>query len=153
MKGTSSSSHERGSPVYHVLCFLVGHCCLSLSVCLSVASCLAESEPYGHSGMFVCLDVCHSATYSLPRWIDQNQIWSAGTYLSSHACKPFWIPYLPYCRCQMEKYGKFCLFPTLNGCHLDIRAQIKKADVSRCECRCRVLCPNSSKFDHKLKDE
>ena len=48
----------------------------------------------------VCLsvwmsDVCHSMTYSLRRLIDHNQIWYAGTYLSSHACKPFWIPCLP----------------------------------------------------------
>jgi len=27
----------------------------------------------------------------------------------------------------MEKYGKFRLFPTLNGCHFDIRTQIKKS--------------------------
>jgi len=28
----------------------------------------------------------------------------------------------------------------LKGCQLDIRVQIKKADVSRCVCRWRVLC-------------
>jgi len=27
----------------------------------------------------------------------------------------------------MEKYGKFRLFPSLNGCHLDIRTQIEKS--------------------------
>ena len=35
------------------------------------------------------MSVGHSATYSLPRLIDHNQIWS-------DPCKPFWIPYLPY---------------------------------------------------------
>jgi len=75
----------------------------------------------------VWMSVCHSATYSLPRLIDHNQIWYAGTYLSLHPCKPLWIPCLPYSRFQMEKYGKFRLFPTLNGCHLDIRKQIKKS--------------------------
>jgi len=58
----------------------------------------AESEPYCHSILFVCLSVWmsvgHSATYSLPRLIDHNQIWSAGIglYLSSNPCQPFWIP-------------------------------------------------------------
>ena len=67
------------------------------SVRLSVASRLAESGPYCCSGcLAVCMSVCHSATYSLPRLIDHNQISYAGTYLSSHACKPFWIPCLPY---------------------------------------------------------
>ena len=54
----------------------------------------------------VCLSVGHSATYSLPQLIDHNQIWS------SDPCKDFWIPYLPYFRCQREKYAKFLLFPT-----------------------------------------
>ena len=60
----------------------------------------------------VCLSVSHSATYSLPRWIDHNQIWSAGIYLSSDPYKPFWIPYLPYFWCQREKYAKCRLFPS-----------------------------------------
>ena len=98
---------------------------------LSVASRLAESEPYCCSGcLYVCMSVClsvgHSATYSLPRLTDHNQIWYAGTYLSSDLCKPFCIPCRPYSRFQVEKYGKFRLFPTLNGCHLQIMAQIKK---------------------------
>ena len=46
-------------------------------------------------------------------------------------------------RSQWQEYA-------LKGCHLDIRAQIKKADVSRCVCRWRVLCPNISKLDHEL---
>ena len=58
------------------------------------------------------MSVGHSATYSLPRLIDHNQIWLAGLYLSSDPCKPFWIPYLPYFQCQREKYAKFHLFPT-----------------------------------------
>jgi len=53
---------------------------------------IAESEPYCHSILFVCLSVGHSATYSLPRLTDHNHIWSAGIYLSSDPCKPFWIP-------------------------------------------------------------
>jgi len=40
----------------------------------------------------VWMSVSHFATYSLPRLIDHNQIWSAGIYLSSDPCKPFWIP-------------------------------------------------------------
>jgi len=40
----------------------------------------AESEPYCHSILFVCLSVGHSTTYSLPRLIDHNQIWSARVY-------------------------------------------------------------------------
>jgi len=56
----------------------------------------------------VCLDVCQSfrdlQPTTIPRLIDHNQIWSAGIYLSSDPCKPFWIPYLPYFRCQREKY-------------------------------------------------
>jgi len=46
-------------------------------------------------------------------------------------------------RSQRQEYA-------LKGCHLDIRAQIKKADVSRCVCRWRVLCPNISKLGHEL---
>ena len=60
----------------------------------------------------VWMSVDHSATYSLPRLIDHNQIWSAGIYVSSDPCKPFWIPCLPYSGCQREKYAKFRLFPT-----------------------------------------
>ena len=51
------------------------------------------------------MSVGHSATYSLPRLTDHNQIWSAGIYLSSDPCKPFWIPCLPYFRCQRQKYA------------------------------------------------
>jgi len=58
----------------------------------------------------VWMSVGHPATYSLPRLIYNNQIWSAGIYLSSDPCKPFWIPYLPYFGCQREKYAKFRLF-------------------------------------------
>jgi len=53
----------------------------------------------------VWMSVGHSATYSLPRLIDHNQIWSAGIYLSWDPCKPFWIPHLPYFRRQREKYA------------------------------------------------
>jgi len=42
--------------------------------------CIAESEPYCHSILFVCLSVGHCTTYSLPRLIDHSQIWSAGIY-------------------------------------------------------------------------
>jgi len=83
-----------------------------LSVSLSCCVTFAESEPYCHSILFVWMFVVHSATYSLPRLIDHNQIWSAGIYLSSDPCKPFWIPCLAYFGCQREKYAKFRLFPT-----------------------------------------
>ena len=80
------------------------------SVCLSVC-CITftQSEPYCHSILFVSLSVGHSATYSLLQLIDHNQIWSAGIYLSSDPCKPFWIPCLAHFRCQREKYAKFRL--------------------------------------------
>jgi len=86
-----------------------------LSVCLRCVT-FADSEPYCHSILFVCvwMSVGHSATYSLPRLIDHNHIWLAGIYLSSDQCKPFWIPYLPYFRCQREKYAKFRLFPNMS---------------------------------------
>ena len=47
----------------------------------------------------VWMSVGHSATY--------NQIWSA---ISSDPCKPFWIPYLPYFRCQRENMQNFAYF-------------------------------------------
>jgi len=66
-------------------------------IIIIIASRLPESEPYCCSGcLYVCLSVGHSATYSLPRLTDHNQIWYAGTYLSSDPCKPFWTPCLPY---------------------------------------------------------
>ena len=42
--------------------------------------------------------------------MDHNQIWSAGIYLSSYTCKPFWIPYLPYFRCLRENMQNFAYF-------------------------------------------
>jgi len=56
------------------------------------------------------MSVGHSATYSLPRLIDHNQIWWAGIYLSSDPRKPFWIPYLPYFGCQRENMQNFAYF-------------------------------------------
>jgi len=47
-------------------------------VCLSVASRLVSLIVIPG-----CSSVGHSTTYSLPRLIDHNQIWYAGTYLSS----------------------------------------------------------------------
>ena len=70
----------------------------------------------------VWMSVGHSATYSLPRLIDHNQIWSAGVYLSSDPCKSFWIPYLPYFRCQREKYAKFRLLRILATANVTHRA-------------------------------
>ena len=88
---------------------------MSMSVCCVT---FAESEPYCHSILFVCLSVGHLATYSLPRLINHNQIWSASIYLSSDPCKPFWIPYLPYFRCQREKYAKSCHCERDASCHM-----------------------------------
>ena len=66
------------------------HC---YTVCLSVAS---RSHRVSLIVITFCLDVWmsvgHSATYSLPRLIDHNQIWSAGIYLSLDPCKPFGSP-------------------------------------------------------------
>ena len=84
-----------------------------LSVHLFVCPVASRSQRVSLIVIPFCLSVWmavgHSATYSLPRLIDHNQIWSAGIYLSSDPCKPFWIPYLPYSRCQREKYAKFRL--------------------------------------------
>ena len=96
--------------------------------CICIASHLAESEPYCCSGcLYVCLSVGHSATYSLPRLTDHNQIWHAGTYLSSDPCKPFWTPCPPYFGSQGQKYANFRLRTTLNGYHFNIRTQIQKS--------------------------
>jgi len=57
----------------------------------------------------VWMSVGHSETYSLPRLINHNQSWSAGIYLSSDPCKPFWIPYLSHFRCQREKHATHIL--------------------------------------------
>jgi len=77
---------------------------------------ITESEPYCHSILFVCLSVGHSATYSLPRLIDQNQIWSARVrgqvYTCPRTCVSLFGSRLPYFGCQREKYAKFRLFPT-----------------------------------------
>jgi len=60
----------------------------------------------------VWMSVGHSATYSLPRLIDHNQIWSAGVYLSSDPCKPFWIPISH----TFGDRGKICkISPISNG--------------------------------------
>ena len=83
---------------------------MSLSACLSVNLRHVRREWALLSFHFVCLSVGHSATYSLPRLIDHNQIWSAGIYLSSDPCKPFWIPYLPYFGCQKENMQNFAYF-------------------------------------------
>jgi len=67
--------------------------CLSILLyCIFCCVTFAGSEPYCHSILFVSMSVGHSTTYSLPRLIDHNQVWSAGIYLSSDPCKPFWIP-------------------------------------------------------------
>jgi len=86
-------------------CRRVCVCLFRVSVCCVT---FAESEPYCRSILFF-LSVGHSATYNLPRLIDHNQLWSAGIYLSSDPCKPFWIPCLPHFRCQREKYATFRL--------------------------------------------
>jgi len=51
---------------------------------------------------------------------------------------------------NMQNFAYFQHASRSQGCHLDIRAQIEKADMSRCVCPWRVLCPNISKFDHEL---
>ena len=95
----------------HYRCRFCDASVVFLSVCLSVCLSLASrSQRVSLIVIPFCLSVWmsvgHSTTYSLPRLIDHNQIW-----LSSDPCKPFWIPYLPYFRCQREKYAKFRLFP------------------------------------------
>jgi len=97
-----------------------------------------ESEPYCHSILFVCLDVCRSFRDLQPTTIDDhNQIWSASIYLSSDPCKPFWIPYLPYFRCQREKCAKFRLFRrlTLRRCCCN-SSKVGLCTVGRASGRC-----------------
>ena len=61
----------------------------------------------------VSLDVCRSFHDLQPTTIDRSQSNLVGRYIPVLGpCKPFWIPYLPYFRCQREKYAKFHLFPT-----------------------------------------
>jgi len=95
----------------------------------------------------VWMSVGHSATYSLPRLIDHNQIWSAGIYLSSDPCKPFWIPYLPYFRCQRENMQNLA---TVHVTHRAIWLVFRR--MLRCEIRVSpkmrvlpsgILSPNS----------
>jgi len=62
--------------VAHMFHFIFFGC---LILCIIVSR-LAESEPYCHSILFAWMSVGHSTTYSLPRLIDHNQIWYAGTY-------------------------------------------------------------------------
>ena len=81
---------------------------ISMSVCRSVCCVtFAESEPYCHSILFVCLDVCRSFRDLQPTTIDRSQPNLVGRYLSWDPCKPFWIPYLPYVRCQRENMQNF----------------------------------------------
>ena len=76
----------------------------------------AESEPYCHSIVFVCLDVCQSFRDLQPTTIDRSQPnFVRGIYLSSDPCKPVWIPCLPYFRCQREKYAR--ILATANVTH------------------------------------
>jgi len=92
-------------------------------VCFKCCVTFTESEPYCHSVLFVCLSGCLSV---IPRptayhdWSITTKFLSAGIYLSSDPCKPFWIPYLPYFRCQREKYATFRLFPSERDalCHM-----------------------------------
>jgi len=118
---------------------------LSLSVCLSDAS---RSQRVSLIVIPFCLSVWmsvgHSATYSLPRLIDHNQIWSAGIYLSSDPCKPFSIPYLPYFRCQREKYAR--ILATANVMHSAIWLVCLSICLSVCSCSKRktawaIKCP------------
>ena len=90
---------------------------------------IAESEPYCHSILFVCLSVGHSATYSLPRLIDHNQIWSAGVSLFGSPVPILWVP-----------EGKICkISPISNAysCHCE-------RDAS-----CHMTCSTDSEFDRK----
>jgi len=55
-----------------------------------------------------CLSVCQSFRDLQPTTIDRSQ--------------PFWIPYLPYFRCQREKYAKFRLLHILATANVTHRA-------------------------------
>jgi len=68
-----------------------------------------------------CLSVCRSFRDLQATTIDRSQPNLVGMYIpASDPCKPFWIPYLPYFRCQREKYAKFRLFPSERdaSCHM-----------------------------------
>jgi len=81
----------------------------------------AESEPYCHSILFVCLSGCLSVIRRPTAYHDwsitiHNQIWS-------DPCKPFWIPCLPYFRCQRENVQNFAYFQrqpfNVYSCHCE----------------------------------
>ena len=54
------------------------------------------------------MDVCRSFHDLQPTTIDRSQPNLVGR--SSDPCKPFWIPYLPYFRCQRENMENFAYF-------------------------------------------
>ena len=96
----------------------------------------------------VCLSVSHSATYSLPRLISHNQICSAGIYLSLDPCKPFWIPYLPYFRCQRENMQNFAyLESNAYSCHCERDASCHMTCLfySSSVCLCHISVSISTK--------
>jgi len=82
----------------------------------------------------VCLSGCLSV---IPRptvyhdWSITTKFGRQVIYLSSDPCKPFWIPYLPCFRRQMEKYAKFRLFPTCRQWVPGI-LRIATANVTHC---------------------
>jgi len=73
----------------------------------------AESEPYCHSILSVCLSVWmsvgHSATYSLPRLIDHNQIWTRVSLFGYPIFHTFGLPEEKICAysCHCERDASF----------------------------------------------
>jgi len=84
---------------FHSSIFLV--CCCFVEKWLNIRYFVPRS--FHSVCLSVWMSVGHSATHSLLRLIDHNQIWS-------DPCKPFWIPYLPYFGCQRENMQNFAYF-------------------------------------------
>ena len=86
----------------------------------------AESEPYCHSILFVWMSVGHSATYSLPRLIDHNQIWSAGilpvlgpVYTFLDPLSPIhWVPEGKICKISPISNVYSCYCERDASCHM-----------------------------------
>jgi len=86
-----------------------------------------------------CLSVCLSVILRPTAYHD----WSITTKFGPRTrvtCKPFWIPYLPYFRCQREKYAKFRLFPSEYdaSCHMTCSLWILSS-LNRSQCIPSVL--------------
>ena len=92
-----------------VLCTVIS-LCIGLFVS-SIVCCVtfAESEPYCHSILFVCLLVIPQPT-AYHDWSITTRF-GRQVYTCPWTCVSlFWIPYFPYFRCQRENVQNFAYF-------------------------------------------